>query len=54
VIRPIRVNPFASSTIVADGTPLDSSICDAKAKAIQCVLHYPLEQSESVLVNVGI
>jgi predicted alpha-1,2-mannosidase len=46
--------PFASCSIVAEGTPLDSGARDAQGKAIQCVLRYPLEQPATILVKVGI
>ena len=45
---------FACSTIVVDGKALDSGARDASGKSIQCVLHYPLDRDESILVKVGI
>jgi predicted alpha-1,2-mannosidase len=40
--------------IVVDGVALGSGARDASGKSIQCVLDYPLDQSELVLVKVGI
>jgi predicted alpha-1,2-mannosidase len=46
--------PFAGSMIVVDGKTMDSGARDASGKSIQCVLHYPLDWNESILVKVGI
>jgi predicted alpha-1,2-mannosidase len=46
--------PFASWELVAEGGPQPARTRDAAGQALQCILHYPLEQAAEVLVKVGI
>lgn len=45
--------PFASWAFLSEGKRQAESR-EAAGKSLQCVLHYPLEQSETILVKVGI
>ncbi|MBN2161835.1 MAG: GH92 family glycosyl hydrolase [Pontiellaceae bacterium] len=46
--------PFASSGLVADGTPLDSSVKKTDANKIQCYARFDATENREVMVKVGI